>query len=417
MRIVLTIHHPLEPDSGAAGTTLDLARAYEARGHEVDVLSHDDLPRRLPNRGREASFPLLVAAKLRRLCSRGRIDVIDASTADAWLWGRLRRGFDRRPVLVARSHGLEHAAHAQRLDDAAAGRLELSWRYPLYWGGLHLWEVGTSLRVSDLSLFLNGADREYAVSELGVEPAAAHVVHNAIADHFLGRTLEPARAGDGLRIAHVGSYIQRKGIAYTSAALRAALERHPDLSVSFLGTGCSEAAVHRDFPPALRDRIVVHDRYRRQELPKLLDGHHVKLFPSLSEGFGKTVLEAMACGLAPIAADVPGPTEFIRDGENGILVEPRDAAALEQAIERLHADRALLGRLRTAAHATAQSYSWDRLAGERLRLYEGCLELRHASTPTSSRSPSRSSRGGDRSHPERAPRAAAGPEDRSPART
>ncbi|MGH2845281.1 MAG: glycosyltransferase, partial [Thermoleophilaceae bacterium] len=117
-----------------------------------------------------------------------------------------------------------------------------------------------------------------------------------------------------------------------------------------------------------------------------LSEHHVKLFPTLFEGLGKAAVEAMACGLAPVTTTAPGPTEFVRDGHNGLLVPPRDADALEGALERLVVDRALLGRLRRAAYETAQEFSWEHIARTRLGLYEERLRERcGAAAPAAAR--------------------------------
>jgi glycosyltransferase involved in cell wall biosynthesis len=376
VNILLTIHHPLDLDAGAPGTTMELARAYEAEGHAVRVMSYDDLPARVRGLAQEVAFPAFLAGWLRRQDGRHAIDVIDASTGDAWLWKAVTNG--NGPVLVTRSHGLEHLAHAERVEEARATGTKLSWKYPLYRGGFRLWEVAASLRRADLTFFLNRYDRDYAVSRLRVPGERAHIVRNGVAAYFLnrgGRDLGRPVAGP-LRIAMIGSYISRKGVRYGAAALAAVLSRHADVSAAFLGPGCPAERVLDDYPAELHDRIQVVPRYRRAELPSLLEGHHINLFPTLFEGFGKTLIEAMACGLAPVTTTVPGPTEFVSDGENGLLVPPRDAAALERALERLVADRALLGRLRLAAWETAQDFSWERIARTRLGLYRTALNGR-----------------------------------------
>jgi glycosyltransferase involved in cell wall biosynthesis len=373
VNILMTIHHPLDLDAGAPGTTMELARAYQAEGHTVRVLSYDDLPSRVRGRAQDVAFPAFLAQWLRRQADLQAFDIIDASTGDAWLWKALTNG--KGPVLVTRSHGLEHLAHAERVEEARATGAKLSWKYPLYWGGFRLWEVASSLRRADMTFFLNRYDRDYAVSRLRVPGDRAHIVRNGVAANFLngGRSDLGRPVSGPLRIALIGSYIPRKGVRYGAPALAAVLRRHADVSVAFLGPGCPAERVLSDFPAELHDRIHVVPSYRRAELPSLLEDHHIKLFPTLFEGFGKTVVEAMACGLAPVTTTVPGPTEFVSNGENGLLVPPRDAKALEQALERLVADRALLGRLRQAAYETAQEFSWEHIARTRLALYRRAL--------------------------------------------
>jgi glycosyltransferase involved in cell wall biosynthesis len=174
-------------------------------------------------------------------------------------------------------------------------------------------------------------------------------------------------------IAQVGNYIGRKGIEYGAVALNSILARYADVKVSFLGTGCSEAEVHADFEPAVRDRIRVVPRYQHEALPELLRGHHIKLFPTFSEGFGLALIEAMACGLAPVTTTTSGPMEIVSDGHDGIFIPSRDSQAIAQALERLITDRPYLENLRHNAYATAQKYSWEKIARDNLALYEAAL--------------------------------------------
>jgi glycosyltransferase involved in cell wall biosynthesis len=232
-----------------------------------------------------------------------------------------------------------------------------------------------TLRYADLVLLLNHPDAEYVVEKLGVNSEQTRIVASGILEEFLNLPFEPMpKAEDSaICIAQVGNYIARKGIEYGALALNAILARYPQVKVSFLGTGCSEAEVHADFEPAVRDRIRVIPRFSHEALPDLLRGHHIKLFPTLSDGFGLALIEAMACGLAPVTTTTPGPMEIVSDGHNGILVPSRDSHAIEQALERLILDRPYLDRLRRNAYATAQNYSWERIARDNLAFYEEAL--------------------------------------------
>jgi glycosyltransferase involved in cell wall biosynthesis len=168
----------------------------------------------------------------------------------------------------------------------------------------------------------------------------------------------------------VGSYSLRKGVKYAAPALNKVLDRNPRIQVTFLGTGCSRNQVLADYKPSVYARVNVIPCFSRSELPRLLTGHHIKLLPTVSEGFGMVLPEAMACGLAPIVTSTPGPLEIVQDGHDGIIVPARDPRALMRAVEYLIADRTLLDRLRRNAYVKAQVYSWNRTASQTLQLYE-----------------------------------------------
>lgn len=374
MKILLTIHHNLDPNAGAPGITWRLGQEYQKLGHEVEYYSFDNLPHKLPEMLESMMFPEFLASHILALSQKQAVDVIDASTGDAWVWAKLRRS-SNSPALVTRSHGLEHIMHLENLEEARLGKLHLSWKYPLYHGGFRLWEVANSLRDADLSLFSNRYDLEYAVEKLGVDVDRASLFKNGIPEAFLNLPFEPTPEAEDsvIRIAILATYIPRKGIYYGVPALNKILASYPQVEVSFVGTGCPEAQVYADFAPSVHDRIRVVPRYKHETLPELLRGHHIKLFPTLSEGFSVALMDAIACGLAPVTTTTPGPMEVVRDGDNGILVPPRDSEAIAQALERLITDRPYLEKLRRNAYATAQKYSWQRIASDNLTLYEAAL--------------------------------------------
>jgi glycosyltransferase involved in cell wall biosynthesis len=374
MRIVFTIHHELEADSGAPGVTIALGDALADAGHTVSFFSFSDLPAWMSTRVKQMPFPLAVARHLARLAKRDPIDVVDASTGDAWLWPvTYRRG--PRPLLVTRSHGLEHIHYRYLLEEMRAGDELASRRFRMYHGGVRLSEVATSLRKADLALFLNDEDLRYAVDELHVASSRSHLTRNGLPDYLLNLPA-PTQGDHGIRIAILGSYLPQKGVRYAARALNALLQRHPSVRVSLLGTGYPAAQVLASFDPAVHEQLMVRDKYRREELPELLSGHQIQLSASVSEGFGVSLLEGMACGLAPVASAARGPRMIVRDGENGILVPVADSDAIETALERLIGDPDLLQRLAHNAHRSAQSYGWGTIANEIVGLYEQGIKCR-----------------------------------------
>lgn len=107
-------------------------------------------------------------------------------------------------------------------------------------------------------------------------------------------------------------------------------------------------------------------------LPLWYSAATMLVYPSLYEGFGLPVLEAMACGTPVIASDQSSLPELV--GEAGILVAPTDVDALRSAIQRLTDDAALRSQLRASGLARAREFSWRRTARETLSVYRNALE-------------------------------------------
>ena len=80
------------------------------------------------------------------------------------------------------------------------------------------------------------------------------------------------------------------------------------------------------------------------------------VLPSRSEGLGRIVVESLCRGRPVLATKVGGITDLVRDGENGLLVEPGDAAALADALVRVLTDRELAERFAAAARPTVEPW-------------------------------------------------------------
>lgn len=383
MKILLVIHEKFDPNSGAAGSIIKLGNEYRRLGHEVDYYSMDDLPQKMHYLAKEVLFPEFLAFYIASKVKKEKFDVIDASTGDIWFWAKVLQKFSKfRPLLVTRSHGLEHLLHLKCVEDDRAGNARLSWKYPFYRGSILLSEVAASLKHSDLIFLLNCQEKKYAISNLHIEAGKIKVVANGIPDTFLNLPIKPSSKSkeDIIRIAQIGTYIPRKGIQYGTPALNTILARYPNVKVTFLGTECRECSsvgqVYADFDHNVRDRITVIPRYNHANLPELLKEHHIKLFPTLSEGFALSLIEAMACGLAPITTAHPAALETVKDGCDAVVVPLHNVEAIEQALNLLIEDRDYLETLRYGAYATAQNYSWNSIAKESLSTYKKSLELK-----------------------------------------
>ena len=106
-----------------------------------------------------------------------------------------------------------------------------------------------------------------------------------------------------------------------------------------------------------------------EDLVLLYNGAHAFLFPSLLEGFGIPVLEAMACGAPVITSNSSALPEVC--GGAALLVDPRDAGEMTSAMTRLAEDTGLHQELRAKGELRAASFSWQRMARGVRKVYEG----------------------------------------------
>jgi len=105
------------------------------------------------------------------------------------------------------------------------------------------------------------------------------------------------------------------------------------------------------------------------ELPGWYAAADVLAFPSTKEGWGLAVLEAMSAGLPVVASDLPVFREFLTPGRDALLVPVDNAPALAAALAKVLDDPQLADRLRSAARATCERFTWARSAAEHQGIY------------------------------------------------
>lgn len=340
-------------------------------------MGFDNLPFDLDPRLNQLAFPIYAVAHVRRSLSRGLLDVVEASTGDLSLLPRVAIT-KAQAAVVTRSHGLDHLAHLQRMDAATRGELTLRRRYFIYHGGLQLSQVARSLRIADFSVFPNELERQWAIDNLRIRPDRSTVAPNGVAPELLGLPL-----GDGEavpRIAILGGFTWIKGAETAVKVLSDVLKRTPSAEASWLGA--NPAQVFSALDPAVRDRVRVLPRYDLVELPSLLRQHEILLFLSRIEGFDIVVIEAMACGLVPVASNIPGPGDILNCTDAGILVPVGDVGAAIDAVNYLLEHPEEREQMRQRAYTLAQDYSYEAIADGRVALYRRVLGDKLAHVPT-----------------------------------
>jgi glycosyltransferase involved in cell wall biosynthesis len=189
-------------------------------------------------------------------------------------------------------------------------------------------------------------------------------------DDIMNGASGPA-AREGFRILYVGRFDAIKGLPLALEALRLLRGIAPGATLELVGEGPERPRLE-----ALAARLGVADRIvwtpwcARAEVFRKMRSSDVFLFPSLRDGGGAVVVEAMASGLPVVCLDVGGPGFHIREPW-GIKVAPGRpevvAAALAVAVGRFWCDPGLRSRMGAAARDRAASfYEWGRL-GEKLR--------------------------------------------------
>jgi len=173
-----------------------------------------------------------------------------------------------------------------------------------------------------------------------------------------GELFKPRPKKDGkFRVLFIGQICLRKGFQYLLEAWRLLGLKDAELVLAGSQKPDALCALRKyegkiDFrmPGSLKDMSEIKDVYNQAS---------VAVFPSIEEGFGMVVTEAMASGLPVIVSENVGAKDLIKDGEEGFITPIRNAKALKNAILRLYEDEDKRNQMGQKAHNKVQGQTWQ----------------------------------------------------------
>jgi glycosyltransferase involved in cell wall biosynthesis len=122
----------------------------------------------------------------------------------------------------------------------------------------------------------------------------------------------------------------------------------------------------------LGDRVVFLGDVPEHDLPGIYNGAHVFVFPSLYEGFGLPVLEAMACGTPVVCSNSSSLPEIV--GDAAVTLDPQDKDGWVAALSEVLENEGLHGELKAKALVQAGRFSWEKAARETMRVYRSAAK-------------------------------------------
>jgi glycosyltransferase involved in cell wall biosynthesis len=211
----------------------------------------------------------------------------------------------------------------------------------------------------------------HAIGELleraGVEPRKIRVIHSGIDP----APFAAAAASRSLPrvVGTTAALVERKGQRYLLEAAALLERRGVRLEYRFAGQGPERAALERHAA-----RLGLGDRVRFVgfvgDIAGFLESVDIFVLPSLYEGLGVAILEAMAAARPVVATRVGGIPEIVEDGATGLLVAPRDAGQLADAIARLAGEEGLARRMGEAGRERVRErFTIERMAQENETFY------------------------------------------------
>ena len=303
---------------------------------------------------------LVALIKLYLLIRGGRFDMVHTHSSKAGLLGRWAAKMAQVPILVHTPHG--HIFYG-------------------YYGTFVsycfvLLERFTAL-VTDRIITLTAQEAEDHVQLRVARPDRFLTVHSGVElEGFLNRTVDVGTIRWALGIPEdyfvvgtVGRLCPIKGQSYLMEAARTVVEKIPQTCFLMVGDG--------ELRPELEAQterlgIAGHVRFLgwRDDVADVLSVMDVFVLPSLNEGLGRAVVEAMAMGKAVVASAVGGVPEVLENGRFGVLVPPRDSEQIAAAVLDLLTDERKREALGKAAKKRAEDFGVEAMVERIERLYQ-----------------------------------------------
>lgn len=351
---------PLIARMREAGWRVLLVTADDAHARQVESLGATLETVEFHRGGLSPLRDLRTFARLTRLFARHRPDLIHFFHSKPIMLGSLAIAAipGWRPKVVSTITGLGYAYLAGGIDwiAASAGYRALTGR-------------------SDAVIFQNQDDLDVFVQRGWVRAERATLIESSGVDtaKFAPRPLQGTRR----TVVMVSRLLRQKGVQEYLDAARAVAARHPDVEFLLAGEiepGHADGIPEEEILRGTRDAGVRYLGYAT-DVPELLASSRLLVFPSYyREGLPRIVIEAAACAVPAIVADVPGSRDAIEHGVTGLLVPPRDHGKLVEAICALLGDDGRCRAMGLAARTRALAEFDLRLITERqLDVYRSLL--------------------------------------------
>jgi glycosyltransferase involved in cell wall biosynthesis len=362
------ISHRLPIAQAALKSGLDVHVAYgELGGAEVGALNALGLTLHFVPIQRGGTNPfadLRSVILLWTLFRRVRPDLVHLVTIKPVLYGGIAARLARVPAVVSAMAGLGFVFIEQGGVKAAVLRRVIK---PMFG-----WALGHPRQTL---IFQNPDDRDRVLTITKVLSQQVRLIRGSGIDL---KACPAVPEPEGIPIVAMASRLLRdKGVLEFVDAARVLRKRgvlarfwligEPDLA--------NPASVTPEEVAAWQAEGVVECLGHRKDVPSLYAQAHIVTLPSYREGLPKSLIEAAACGRAVVTTNVPGCRDAIEPDVSGLLVPPRDAVALADALERLIQDSGLRQSMGQAGRALAErEFGIEKVVAAHLQIYQELME-------------------------------------------
>jgi len=349
--------------------------SFESRMTEQEKESVDQGIKEVAERGvRVIAIPSLVRRisplqdlkalfYLWRLLIREKPSMVHTHTSKGGILGRLAAKLAGVPVIIHTPHGHVFYGHFGPLVSK-----------------FFLLTERLMARITDQMVALTETEKNDYVALSDFSPQKIATIHSGVdVDQYMNvhvniaeKKRELGLNSKSFVVGTVGWLLPIKGPLHLLKAMSNVWERHPETSLIFVGKGDLEKGLKEEARRMGVSEKVIFLGWR-DDIPEIMQTIDIFVLPSLNEGMGRVLVEAMAAGKPVVASRVGGILDLVKEGQNGFLAEPGDEKGLAIAIENLLEDKNMRDEMGKRGREMAQDFSVKKMVEKIDVLYERSL--------------------------------------------
>ncbi|MCP4681810.1 MAG: glycosyltransferase family 4 protein [Desulfobacterales bacterium] len=288
---------------------------------------------------------------LRRLLIREKPAIVHTHTSKAGILGRWAAKTAGIPVIIHTPHGHVFYGHFSNLISKIFLVLEK-----------------ITSPITDIIVALTETERKDYIKLKICAPDSILTIHSGVEiDKYMAArvNIDEMKRSLGLDpqeliIGTVGWLLPVKGPMYLLKAMGLIWRSHPDTRLVFVGKGDLEEELRGEvFRMGASDKVKFLGW--RDDIPEIMQLIDIFVLPSMNEGMGRVLVEAMAAGKPIVASSVGGILDLVEHGRNGLLVEPGDVNGLSSAIKELLTDKEMRKEMGKTGRAMASDFSMEKM--------------------------------------------------------
>jgi glycosyltransferase involved in cell wall biosynthesis len=241
-----------------------------------------------------------------------------------------------------------------------------------------------AVRLADSLIFVSHSAQKDCYARLGSPHGLSTVIHHGKSEAFRPdlspETIEQIRQKYDLPrrfILYIGTIEPRKNLTRLVSAFESVAEAYPDLMLVIAGQkGWMYESIFENIQRLkLESRVIFTGFVPEEDKPFLLSAATIFVYPSLYEGFGIPVLEALACGIPTVTSNTSSLPEVA--GDAALMVDPKSVVDISNKIQLLLSDHVLRRRLIERSLYQSAKFTWESTAAQTCKAYLEAMADKH----------------------------------------